>query len=665
MFKLNSPFQASGDQPQAIDTLVSGLHDNEAHQILMGVTGSGKTFTIANVIQKINRPTLVIAHNKTLAAQLFNEFQEFFPENAVEFFISYYDYYQPEAYLPTRDAYIEKEATVNEEIERLRHSATRSLFLRKDVIIVASVSCIYGLGIPESYIESVLKLKTGQLITRTKLLHALQKIQYERHDFELKQGRYRIKGETIDIFPSWEESLIRLVFFGDEIDSIQVVDPITGTPSDTLESVDIFPATHYLFNQNKDIAIQAIKQECDQQVALFEKQNKLLEANRIKTRTLYDLDMIQEIDYCKGIENYSRHLSGRPAGHPPGVLLDFFREDFLTIIDESHVTVPQIRGMYAGDRSRKDALIQYGFRLPSAKDNRPLTFDEFAERVGQTIYVSATPGPYELEQCRKKHAQAIVDSRWDYYKLAEQIIRPTGLLDPNVTLKPTQNQIHDLLNEANQRIKKNERVLITTLTKKLAEDLCQFFDKKKFKVQYLHSDITTLDRMDILHQLREGKVDILIGVNLLREGLDLPEVSLVAILDADKEGFLRNERALIQTMGRAARHVNGTVILYADKITDSIAAAMEETNRRRELQEAYNKTHKITPMSIKKELPKTIKKQHKKIKAIEKEIESITPSSFQKLIKKLEKDMKIAAENLEFECAAVIRDQIEKLKEKH
>ncbi|NBV42649.1 excinuclease ABC subunit UvrB, partial [bacterium] len=589
MFKLHSEFAPAGDQPEAINAMIQAIQSGRNEQILLGVTGSGKTFSIANVIAQLNRPTLILAHNKTLAAQLCGEFREFFPENAVEYFISYYDYYQPEAYIAARDVYIEKEAQINEEIERLRHSATRSLLMRRDVIIVASVSCIYGLGLPEDYIRGIIPLRVGQKIPRRKLLLDLEKVQYERNDVELKQGRYRVKGDCVDIFGSWSENLIRLEFFGDEIDAIRSIDPMNGNTHETLSAIDIFPATHYVISDNVDRALQDIKKEMTERVAELIAQGKEFEARRLEQRTKYDLDMIAEVGYCKGIENYSRHLSGRPAGAAPGVLIDFFPKDFLTIIDESHASIPQVRGMFGGDRSRKEALINYGFRLPSAADNRPLKFDEFEAKLGQRIYVSATPGPYELERCKKPDTASQANSQenmksspidWNDYFVVQQVIRPTGLVDPEITVRPTLFQVDDLLNEAHQVIERGERVLITTLTKAMSEELSSYLSDKGIKVCYLHSEIQALERIDILHDLRVGKYDVLVGVNLLREGLDLPEVSLVVIMDADKEGFLRNERSLIQTMGRAARNVNGRVILYADKLTDSMKNAIFETNRR-------------------------------------------------------------------------------------
>ena len=660
-FKLVSEFKPNGDQPNAIQTLVDGINQNKKHQILLGVTGSGKTFTIANVIQKINKPTLILAHNKTLAAQLCHEFQTFFPHNAVEYFVSYYDYYQPEAYIPSRDAYIEKEADINEEIERLRHRATRSLLSRNDVIIVASVSCIYGLGIPEDYIKGVFEITVGKHYQRRQLLIQLEQVQYERNDIELKPGRYRIKGDTIDIYPSWEEHIYRIGFFGDECESIDIIHPISTKIIKSEASVSIFPATHYVVNQDKKEAIKAIKDELQSRLTELESTHKLIEAHRLKQRTNYDLEMMEEMGYCKGIENYSRHLSFRQPGEAPGVLIDFFPEDFLLVIDESHVTIPQVGGMYNGDQSRKQSLVDYGFRLPSAKDNRPLQFHEFENKIKHCIHVSATPGEYELEKTQKKDiTMTDKTNKWSCYNLAEQIIRPTGLVDPKIDIRPTKYQIDDILNEIKQRVKKEERVLVTTLTKQMSEDLTEFIAEQSIKVQYLHSDIAALDRIDILHDLRKGKYDVLVGVNLLREGLDLPEVSLVIILDADKEGFLRNERSLIQTMGRAARHINGTVILYADKITDSMKKSIQETNRRRNIQLEHNKKNHITPVSISKKITDIRDETRQLITKVNKQTKS--PKEELNLIKQLEKEMNQAAKNLQFELAAVLRDQINEIK---
>jgi excinuclease ABC subunit B len=663
-FDLKSDYQPAGDQPKAIDELVKGLSQNKKDQILLGVTGSGKTYTIANVIAKVNRPTLVLAHNKTLAAQLCAEFREFFPNNAVEYFVSYYDYYQPEAYIPSRDIYIEKEADINEEIERLRHSATKSLLSRRDVIIVASVSCIYGLGTPEDYLKAVINFSAPKTIDRKKLFYQLEDIRYERNDVEFKRGRYRVKGETIDIFPVWDENAIRLDFFGDTLEKIFIMHPVSGEIIRSVNSFDLYPATHYVVQNTLNSAIKSIEIELAEQVKHLKEIGKELEAYRLEKRTKYDMEMMMEIGYCKGIENYSRHISQREAGSAPGVLIDFFPKDFLTVVDESHVTIPQVRGMYGGDKSRKQNLIDYGFRLPSAADNRPLTFSEFEEKIGQRIYTSATPGDYELNICRLKEPRH-VQSIWAGFDIVEQIIRPTGLLDPEIVLKPTKNQIDDLISEIQNRITKKERTLITTLTKQMAENVCDFLDQKGIKTQYLHSDITALDRIDILHDLRAGKYDVLVGVNLLREGLDLPEVSLVAIMDADKEGFLRNEKSLIQTIGRAARNVNGKVILYADKTTDSITRAVSETLRRRKIQFEYNEKHHIIPKTIIKKL-KDIRESHREnLQKISEEVKKATPQNLPKLIAKLEKEMREAAKNLEFELAAVIRDQIEELKQQN
>ncbi len=665
MFELISDYVPSGDQPKAIKTLTEGIEKGLSKQVLLGVTGSGKTFTMANVIANLNRPALVLAHNKTLAAQLCSEFKTFFPNNAVEYFVSYYDYYQPEAYIPARDAYIEKEADINEEIERLRHSATRSLILRPDTIIVASVSCIYGLGLPEDYIKGVIHIKVGQEISLRKLFLKLDQVQYQRNDVELKQGRYRVKGDTLDIFPSWEESILRIRFFGDEIEAIERRDPVDHHLIETYTAFDIFPATHYVVSDNLHDRISAIKKELFEREKELLNEGKLVEAHRIKSRTLYDMEMLAEIGYCKGIENYSRHLSNRNPGEAPGVLMDFFPKNFITFIDESHATVPQIRGMYNGDQSRKQTLVDHGFRLPSAKDNRPLRFEEFESKLGPCIYVSATPGPYELETTAKDKTQTR-SKNWNDYYIAEQLIRPTGLVDPEVFVRPSENQIQDLLIEIQACVSKEERVLVTTLTKKFSEDLTHYLEKNAIKVQYLHSDITALDRIDILHDLRTGKYDVLIGVNLLREGLDLPEVSLVAILDADKEGFLRNERSLIQTMGRAARHINGKVILYGDKMTDSMSAAISETNRRRAIQLNYNTQHNIVPTTVHKKITDIRDQSREALKEAIESVQKLNAKSstkeISKQIKKLESEMKKAADNLEFEVAAVLRDQLEHLK---
>ncbi|MGE4170109.1 MAG: excinuclease ABC subunit UvrB [Candidatus Margulisiibacteriota bacterium] len=650
-FQLVSDYKPAGDQPKAIEALVDRLQTGKKDTVLLGVTGSGKTFTLANAIAKLNRPALVLAHNKTLAAQLCAEFREFFPHNAVDYFISYYDYYQPEAYIASRDVYIEKEADINVEIERLRHSATRSLLTRRDVIIVASVSCIYGLGMPEDYLKGIIKLKVGELVKRRDFLLRLDAVQYERNDVELQRGRYRIKGNTIDVFPSWEENVLRLEFFGDELERMALIHPVSGTVVAEMQAFDIFPATHYVVHHDLNTSIASIEAELTHRLKELRDNGKVFEAHRLEQRTKYDIEMMREIGYCKGIENYSRHISGRPAGEAPGVLLDFFPKDFVTFIDESHASIPQVRGMYGGDQSRKQALVDYGFRLPSAKDNRPLQFDEFEKKVGQVVYVSATPGPYETQAVAQDPTGTI-----------ELIIRPTGLVDPEITVRPSLHQMDDLMGEIHQRIDRKERTLITTLTKKMSEDVSQFLSDQKIKVCYLHSEVLSLDRIDILHDLRAGKYDVLVGVNLLREGLDLPEVSLVAILDADKEGFLRNERSLIQTMGRAARNLNGKVILYADKMTDSMQKAIDETNRRRGIQLAYNQEHGVVPTSIHKKLADIRSEDRELLKTIEKEKQTLSPKTLPTLIAKLEKDMRQAAKNLEFELAAVLRDQIENLK---
>jgi excinuclease ABC subunit B len=661
MFTLRSDYPPAGDQPTAIDRLTAGLNKGKPHQILLGVTGSGKTFTMANVIARVNRPTLVIAHNKTLAAQLCAEFREVFPQNAVEYFISYYDYYQPEAYLAARDVYIEKESETNEEIERLRHSATRSLLTRRDVIIVASVSCIYGLGSPEEYTRGVITLKRGQKLRRDDLLIQLQRVQYERNDVEVKRGNFRVKGDVVDIFGVWDERLTRIDFFGDEIEHIQSVHPVSGNVTTEHDTFMIFPATHYVVGDQLSPAIRSIESELAQRLDELRRAGKELEARRLEQRTRYDLEMIREIGFCKGIENYSRHLSGREPGSAPDVLINFFPKDFLTIIDESHTTIPQIKGMFRGDQARKQALVDYGFRLPSAFDNRPLNFEEFWDRVGQTVFVSATPGDYELGLCRGTvgvlRPEKVKDS-----DIVEQIIRPTGLLDPIVEVRKTAGQMDDLIAEVHDRVGRNERVLVTTVTKRFSEDVADFLADKGVKVRYLHSEIETLDRIDILHDLRAGIFDVLVGVNLLREGLDLPEVSLVAILDADKEGFLRNERSLIQTMGRAARNQNGMVILYADKTTQSMRRAIDETQRRRSLQMDFNRAHDITPRTVIKKISDIRDEDRRELKVAQEQLKNARPEKLPQLLGVLEKRMKDAADNLEFELAAVYRDQIEQLK---
>ncbi len=648
-FKIVSDFKMTGDQPQAVDKLVEGLDKDYKHQTLLGVTGSGKTFIMANVIARAKRPTLVICHNKTLAAQLCTEFKEFFPNNAVGYFVSYYDYYQPEAYIPRTDTYIEKETDINEEIDKLRHSATRALFERRDVVIVASVSCIYGLGEPEEYHSFVCSLKRGNSYRRDKLLRQLVDMQYERNDIDFTRGRFRIRGDTLEIQPAYDEIALRVEFFGDDIDRIVKIDPLTGELLAELDSVDIYPAKHFVTSQEKLVlAIETIKQELGERLSELRQQGKILEAARLEVRTNYDLEMLQEAGYCTGVENYSRHLSQRPPGSPPWTLLDYFPDDFLLFIDESHMTLPQIRGMYHGDRSRKETLVEYGFRLPSALDNRPLNFTEFTQRINQVIYTSATPADYEYA-----HSQQVV----------EQLVRPTGLLEPTVEVKPTRGQIDDLLDQIKTRVDKGERCLVTTLTKRMAEELADYLIEMEIKTHYLHSEIDTLERVEILRDLRLGVYDVVVGINLLREGLDLPEVSLVAILDADKEGFLRSEGALIQTMGRASRHIDGHVIMYADTATNSMAAAIAETQRRRQIQEAYNREYGITPQGIRK----AIRDITERVQAVAETrapyvAAPIAKEDITRLIKELESQMKIAARNLEFERAALLRDRIIELR---
>jgi excinuclease ABC subunit B len=660
-FDLVTSYRPSGDQPSAIDTLVKRIQAGEKHNVLLGVTGSGKTFTMANVIAQLNRPALILAHNKTLAAQLCSEFKQFFPNNAVEYFVSYYDYYQPEAYVSSRDIYIEKEAQINDEIERLRHSATRSLLSRTDVIVVASVSCIYGLGTPEAYMKGVLSVSVGQSIGRQALLKALVGIYFERNDVDLQRGRFRVKGNIIDVFPSWDETAIRIELFGDDVDKIATLHPVSGEKLSELTTIDIFPASHYVVDGSIDVALDAIEAEMHERHDFFRKRGMLVEAQRIKQRTQYDMEMMREMGYCKGIENYARHLAGAQPGEPPGVLLDFFPNDFITIIDESHVTVPQIGGMFNGDQARKKNLVDFGFRLPSAMDNRPLRFPEFNDRVYSVIYTSATPGSYELERVAIPNPKG--DAFTDRYAVAEQVIRPTGLVDPMIHMHPSDNQMPHLLDQISQRIKKEERVLVTTVTKQLSEDLANYLSSHGIKVMYLHSDIVALERVDILRDLRLGTYDVLVGVNLLREGLDLPEVSLVAILDADKEGFLRNERSLIQTMGRAARHPDGTVILYADKVTPSIQKAVDETNRRRDKQLAYNKAHGVTPTPIVKAVRDIRDEKRALMAAVAPMANASDPSEQQARIAQLTRDMNAAADALNFELAVVLRDQLRSLTE--
>ena len=646
-FELVSPFEPMGDQPQAIEELTDGLNKGYMEQTLLGATGSGKTFTMAKVIEKVNRPTLVLAHNKTLAAQLCSEFKEFFPKNAVEYFVSYYDYYQPEAYIPTTDTYIEKDSAINDEIDKLRHSATSALSERRDVIIVASVSCIYSLGDPIDYRSMVISLRTGMEKNRDDLIKKLIEIQYERNDISFTRNKFRVKGDVVEIFPVYSnENAFRIEFFGDEIDRISEINALTGQVKNVLSHVAIYPASHYVVSPEKmEKAITQIYSEMEEQVKVFQSEGKLIEAQRIKQRTEYDIEMLRETGFCKGIENYSAIMSGRKPGEPPFTLLDYFPDDFILFVDESHVTLPQVRGTYGGDRSRKDSLINFGFRLPSAYDNRPLTFDEFYNKIGQKIFVSATPGEFE----RQKSVQ-----------IAEQVIRPTGLLDPEISVRPTDGQIDDLISEINMRIENGERVLVTTLTKKMAEDLTDYIENLGIRVRYMHYDVDTIERMKIIRDLRLGEFDVLVGINLLREGLDIPEVSLVAILDADKEGFLRSETSLIQTIGRAARNANGKVIMYGDVVTNSMERAIKETMRRREKQEKYNKEHGIVPKTIKKDVRDILEissskneKSHKRMSRAEKE----------QMIKQLTAEMKAAAKILEFEHAAYLRDRINKLRE--
>ena len=649
-FKLVSPYEPMGDQPEAIDTLIKGIANGIDEQVLLGVTGSGKTFTMASVIAKLNRPTLVLAHNKTLAAQLCAEFREFFPENAVEYFVSYYDYYQPEAYIPHTDTFIEKDSSINDEIERLRHSATSSLFERRDTIVVASVSCIYGLGDPIDYKNMVISLRQGQTKNFDELLKKLIEIRYERNDIAFERNMFRVRGDTVEIFPAYSsDKAIRVEFFGDEIDRISEVNVVTGTVLRYLNHAAIYPASHYVVSKEKMArAIDDIRTECEERVKFFEENGKLLEAQRISQRTNYDIEMMQELGYCTGIENYSRIISGRPVGSAPMTLLDYFPDDFLLFVDESHVTLPQVRAMYRGDRARKEALVDYGFRLPSAFDNRPLKFEEFQERIHQAVYVSATPGDYERERAGQ---------------VAEQIIRPTGLLDPEISVRPIEGQIDDLIGEINQRIEKQQRVLVTTLTKKMAEDLTEYLGNVGIKCRYMHHDIDAIERMEIIRSLRLGEFDVLIGINLLREGLDLPEVSLVAILDADKEGFLRSETSLIQTIGRAARNADGLVIMYADTVTRSMRLAIDETERRRAKQAKYNAEHGIVPKTIIKSVRDMIEISSDASSATHrKDGVKMTRGERKALIAELEKQMKAAAKMLEFELAAELRDRIIRLR---
>jgi len=656
MFKLNSPYPPKGDQPKAIQQLTEGIKKGYKYQTLLGVTGSGKTFTIAHVIANVGKPTLVISHNKTLAAQLYAEFREFFPHNAVEYFVSYYDYYQPEAYIPQTDTYIEKDASINEEIDRLRLKATSALLSRRDVIIVASVSCIYGLGSPEEWEEITLHLEKGKEHIRAHLLERLVQMQYERNDYQFRRGVFRVRGDIIDIFPAYEEKAIRIEFFDKEVENIWEIDPLTGKRISSLERIVIYPAKHFVTTEERlKTAIKTIRMELEERLKELLSQNKLLEAQRLKTRTEYDLEMLEELGYCPGIENYSRHLSGRAPGEKPYTLIDYFPQDFLCIIDESHVTIPQLRGMYNGDRSRKETLVEFGFRLPSALDNRPLKFEEFESLLNQVIFVSATPGPYEIEKSSQ---------------IVEQIIRPTGLVDPLIIVQPTENQIDDLMERIREKTEKGERVLVTTLTKKMAEDLAEYLYERGIRVRYIHSEIETIERAEILRDLRKGKFDVLVGINLLREGIDLPEVSLVAIMDADKEGFLRSETSLIQIIGRCARNAAGEVVMYADEVTESMRKAISETERRRKIQSEYNLKHGITPQTIKKEVKdlleteSTLKRKALRLVSTVREKELRYAEEEEVLIQILEEEMFEAAQKLEFEKAAVLRDRIRELKHK-
>ena len=647
MFKLHSEYKPTGDQPQAIEYLSKGIEQGKKFQTLLGVTGSGKTFTMANIIQNVQKPTLVLAHNKTLAGQLYSEFKEFFPENHVEYFVSYYDYYQPESYIAQSDTYIEKDASINDEIDKLRHSATASLFETRDVIIVASVSCIYGLGDPIDYENMIVSLRPGMEISRDKIMKKLINMQYSRNEIDFKRGTFRAKGDILEIYPSDKsESAIRAEFWGDEIEKISEINPVTGKSIGTRQHVMIFPNSHYVTSKDKmERALKTIEEEMNERVEYFKSQNKLIEAQRIQERTNFDMEMMKETGFCQGIENYSRHISGREPGSAPFTLFDYFPDDFLLLIDESHATIPQVRAMYNGDRARKDSLVKYGFRLPSAYDNRPLTFNEFEDRINQVIFVSATPGDYEQEHSKEN--------------VVEQIIRPTGLLDPKIEVKPVTNQVDDLIEQIRIRVERKERVLVTTLTKKMAEDLTSYLKSLDIKVNYMHSDIKALERMEIIRKLRLGEFDVLVGINLLREGLDIPEVSLVAILDADKEGFLRSERSLIQTIGRAARNTDGTVIMYADSLTDSMEKAISETNRRRSIQEAYNEEHHIIPKTIKKSIRDSIKAIQTENIGVEYKFEK--EEDIQSTISKLTDEMLEHASRMEFEQAAELRDKIKEL----
>lgn len=659
LFNLQAPFKPTGDQPNAIAQLTSYLESGSRHQTLLGATGTGKTFTVAAVIEKIGKPTLVLAHNKTLAAQLCNELREFFPNNAVEYFVSYYDYYQPEAYIPVTDTYIEKTAAINDEIDMLRHSATRSLFERRDVIVVASISCIYGLGMPSEYLKAAIPFRVGKEVDQRQLLRDLASVQYSRNDIDMGRGRFRVKGDVLEISPAYEDRIIRVEFFGDEIDAIRYVDPVTGEIIQSLDAINVYPARHFVTpDERLEESCAAIEEELRNRLEELEKAGKLLEAQRLEQRTRYDLDLLREVGYCNGVENYSRHLAGRIAGESPECLIDYFPKDWLLVVDESHVSVPQIRGMYNGDQARKKVLIEHGFRLPSAADNRPLKADEFWQKMNQCIFVSATPGDWEIEQSEER--------------VAEQIIRPTGVLDPEIFVRPTEGQVDDLLGEIKDRVDRHERTLITTLTKRMAEDLSEYLQERGIKVRYLHSEIQSIERIEILQALREGEFDVLIGVNLLREGLDLPEVSLVAILDADKEGFLRAARSLIQTIGRAARHVRGQAILYADNLTDSMIKAIDETERRRGIQAAYNKIHGITPQSIVSRSSNSIlsflavsrRLNAQQIEEVYEQVDELPLEQIPTFITQLEAQMKEAAKKMEFEEAAKYRDRIKHLRAK-
>ncbi|MBW4618341.1 MAG: excinuclease ABC subunit UvrB [Cyanosarcina radialis HA8281-LM2] len=658
-FQLRAPFQPTGDQPQAIAKLISNIESGSRYQTLLGATGTGKTYTVASVIEKVGKPTLVLAHNKTLAAQLCNELREFFPNNAVEYFISYYDYYQPEAYIPVTDTYIEKTAAINDEIDMLRHSATRSLFERRDAIVVASISCIYGLGIPSEYLKAAIPLRVSEETNQRRLLRELASVQYSRNDIDLGRGKFRVRGDVLEIVPAYEDRIVRVEFFGDEIDAIRYVDPVTGEILQSLEELNIYPARHFVTpDEQLEAACQAIELELKQQLLALESDGKLLEAQRLDRRTRYDLEMLREVGYCNGVENYSRHLAGRKPGEPPECLIDYFPKDWLLVVDESHVTVPQIRAMYNGDRARKQVLIEYGFRLPSASDNRPLKSEEFWEKMNQCIFVSATPGAWELEISQDR--------------IVEQVIRPTGVVDPEIFVRPTEGQVDDLLAEIQDRIDRHERVLVTTLTKRMAEDLTEYLEDRGVKVRYLHSEIQAIERIEIIQDLRQGNFDVLIGVNLLREGLDLPEVSLVAILDADKEGFLRAERSLVQTIGRAARHVRGQAILYADNLTDSMKKAIDETDRRRGIQLAHNRINGITPQPVTRKPSNSIlafldvsrRLNAQELETAYEQADELSLADIPELISQLETQMKEAAKKLEFEEAAKLRDRIKHLRDK-